>query len=153
MGGGGCRDSRGGSTYGPNWHRPPFWQINHANSAYFRLFLGYFGVISATQPPPLLDLGPPFLHILDPPLDSVLYFNSHLALWVSRQTCQLLKAFPLPPQRIYFNLIKQKIQVLLESDSTLVDFNHPLIHPHDMYEDDRTYICTQSMGCSKLLAE
>ena len=38
---------------------PPFWQINHTNSAYFRLFLGYFGVISATRPP-LLDLGPPF---------------------------------------------------------------------------------------------
>ena len=33
-----------------NWH-PPFWRINHANSAYFRLFLGYFGVISATRPP------------------------------------------------------------------------------------------------------
>ena len=31
---------------------PPFWQINHANSAYFRLFLGYFRVISATRPPP-----------------------------------------------------------------------------------------------------
>ena len=30
---------------------PPFWQINHANSAYFRLFLGYFGVISANWPP------------------------------------------------------------------------------------------------------
>ena len=45
----------------------PFWQINHANSAYFRLFWGYFGVISATRPP-LLDLGLPFLHILDPPL-------------------------------------------------------------------------------------
>ena len=38
---------------------PPFWQINHANSAYLRLFLGYFEVISAT-PPPLLDLGPLF---------------------------------------------------------------------------------------------
>ena len=59
---------RGGSTYGPNRHRPPpFWQINHANSAYFRLFLGYFRVISATRPP-LLNLGLPFLHILDPPL-------------------------------------------------------------------------------------
>ena len=46
---------------------PPFWQINHANSAYFRLFWGYFQVISATRPP-LLDLGLPFLHILDPPL-------------------------------------------------------------------------------------
>ena len=43
---------RGGSTYGPNRHRtPPFWKINHANSAYFRLFLGYFGVISAIRPP------------------------------------------------------------------------------------------------------
>ena len=41
--------------------RPPFWQINHANSAYFRLFLGYFGVISATRPP-LLDLGPLFTY-------------------------------------------------------------------------------------------
>ena len=50
--------NRGGSTYGPNWH-PPFWQINHANSVYFRLFLGYFQVISATWPP-VLDLGPPF---------------------------------------------------------------------------------------------
>ena len=46
---------------------PPFWQINHANSAYFRLFSGYFRVISATRPP-LLDLGPSFLHILDPAL-------------------------------------------------------------------------------------
>ena len=36
----------------------PFWQINHANSAYFRLFLGYFRVISATWPPPF-DLAPP----------------------------------------------------------------------------------------------
>ena len=45
--------SRGGSTYGPNRHHPPFWQINHANSACFRLFLGYFGVLY--QPP-----GPPF---------------------------------------------------------------------------------------------
>ena len=63
-----CTRFRGGSTYGPNRHRPPpFWQINHANSAYFRLILGYFGVISAARPP-LLDLGPPFLHILDPAL-------------------------------------------------------------------------------------
>ena len=31
---------------------PPFWEINHANSAYFRLFLGYFRVVSATRPPP-----------------------------------------------------------------------------------------------------
>ena len=46
---------------------PPFWQINHVKSAHFRLFLGYFRVISAIRPP-LLDLGPLFLHILDPPL-------------------------------------------------------------------------------------
>ena len=38
---------------------PPFWQINHANSAYFRLFLGYFGVISATRPPPFWISAPP----------------------------------------------------------------------------------------------
>ena len=30
---------------------PPFWQINHANAAYFRLFWGYI-----SHPPPLLDL-------------------------------------------------------------------------------------------------
>ena len=38
---------------------PPFWQVNHANSAYFRLFLGYFGVISATWPPPPFGSQPP----------------------------------------------------------------------------------------------
>ena len=32
-------------------HRPPFWQINHVNSAYFRLFWGYFQVISAIRSP------------------------------------------------------------------------------------------------------
>ena len=52
----------GGSTYGPNRHQPPFWQINHANSAYFRLFLGYFGVISTIRPP-FLDLAPPPFYI------------------------------------------------------------------------------------------
>ena len=39
---------------------PPFWQINHANSAY--LFLGYFwAILGLYQPPgpPFLDLGPP----------------------------------------------------------------------------------------------
>ena len=46
---------------------PSFWQINHANSAYFRLFLGYFQIISATRRPPF-GSRPPFLHILDPPL-------------------------------------------------------------------------------------
>ena len=43
-----------------------FWQIDHANSAYFRLFLGYFRVASATRPP--FGSRPPFLHNLDPPL-------------------------------------------------------------------------------------
>ena len=43
------------------WHRPPFWQINHANSAYFRLFLGYI-----SHPPPLLDLGPPVISWIHP---------------------------------------------------------------------------------------
>ena len=39
---------------------PPFLEINHANSAYFRLFLGYFGVISATRPPPFWISASPF---------------------------------------------------------------------------------------------
>ena len=50
---------------------PPLWQINHAKSAYFRLFLGYFQIISATCPLPF-GSRPPFLHILDPPLSEVL---------------------------------------------------------------------------------
>ena len=58
---------------------PPFWQINHANSAYFRLFLGYFRVISATRPP-LLDLSLPVLHILDPPLLYILCGISYQSL-------------------------------------------------------------------------
>ena len=52
---------KGGSTYGPNWHRPPLWQINHANSAYLRLFLGYFQVISATRPS--FESRPPHFYI------------------------------------------------------------------------------------------
>ena len=43
--------SRGGSTYGPNRHRPPFWKINHANSAYFRLFWAIFGLYQPPDPP------------------------------------------------------------------------------------------------------
>ena len=39
---------------------PPFWQINHAISAYFRLFLGYFWVISAIRPPPFWISASPF---------------------------------------------------------------------------------------------
>ena len=46
----------------------PFDKINHANSAYFRLFLGYFRVISATRPTFWISARPPILHILDPPL-------------------------------------------------------------------------------------
>ena len=38
----------------------PFCQINHANAAYFRLFLVYFQVISATRPPPFGSCPPPF---------------------------------------------------------------------------------------------
>ena len=41
---------------------PPFWQINHANSAYFRLFLGYFWVISATRAPPFWISAPLFTY-------------------------------------------------------------------------------------------
>ena len=65
---------------------PPFWQINHANSAYFRLFLGYFGVISVTRPP-LLDLGPLFLHILDPALQ--MYGGYYTNLRVACFVCHL----------------------------------------------------------------
>ena len=53
-------ENRGGSRYGPNRHRPPFCQLNHANSAYSRLFLGYFGVILATRPPPFWISAPLF---------------------------------------------------------------------------------------------
>ena len=72
---------RGGSTYGQNQHRPPFWLINHANSAYFRLFLGYFHAISTTWPPFWISAPPPFLHILDPPL---LLAGNYLS-WSHRQ--------------------------------------------------------------------
>ena len=66
---------RGGSTYGPNWHRPPpFWPINHANSAYFRLFLGYFQLISATRPP-FLHLGPLFTYPGSAPVSSHEYLS------------------------------------------------------------------------------
>ena len=52
----------------------PLLKRNHANSAYFRLFLGYFQVISATQPPPppFGSCPPPFLHILDLPLQIII---------------------------------------------------------------------------------
>ena len=42
---------------------PPFWQVNHANSA-------YFGAISVNFPP-ISTLGPLFLQILDPALRQV----------------------------------------------------------------------------------
>ena len=47
---------------------PPFWQINHANSAYFSLFLGLY-----QSPSPPFGSQPPFffLHILDPPLSYI----------------------------------------------------------------------------------
>ena len=65
---GGC--TRGGSRHGPiRPCPPPFWQVNHANSA-------CFGAISAKFPP-ILTLGPLFLQILDPALD-VQYFESNM---------------------------------------------------------------------------
>ena len=45
---------------------PPFWRINHANSAYFRLFLGYFGVISATRPPFWISASPFYISWIRP---------------------------------------------------------------------------------------
>ena len=57
-----------------------------------------------------------------PPGDSVLYFNSHLVLWVSRQTCQLLKAFTLH-KKVSIQSYETKNQKFYpENDSTLVDF-------------------------------
>ena len=44
--------ARGGSRYGPIQPQPPFWQLNHANSA-------YFGAISANSPLPFSTLDPP----------------------------------------------------------------------------------------------
>ena len=60
---------------------PPLWQINHANSAYFRLFLGYFGVISAIRPS-LLDLGPSFYISWIRPCIEVQFFTimAHITL-------------------------------------------------------------------------
>ena len=47
---------------------PPLWQINHANSAYFRLFWAIFRLYQPPAPPPFVSR-PSFLHILDPPLN------------------------------------------------------------------------------------
>ena len=57
--------TRGGSTYGPNQHQPPFWQIMQIQPIF-----GYFGAIFRLHQPPGPPLGsrPPFFHILDPPL-------------------------------------------------------------------------------------
>ena len=43
--------TRGGSTYGPNRHRPPLLADKSCKFSLFRLFWGYLGVISATRPP------------------------------------------------------------------------------------------------------
>ena len=75
---------------------PPLWQINHANSAYFRLFLGYFQVISATWPPFWISPHPPFLHILDPPLHAFRYFEVckiDLYMWKSEKWMKILLSF------------------------------------------------------------
>ena len=52
---------RGGSTYGPNRHRPP---LLTDKSSKFSLFYVIFGLFSGYISHP----APPFLHILDPPL-------------------------------------------------------------------------------------
>ena len=89
---------------------PPFWQINHANSTYFRLFLGYFGVISATRPPPpLLDLGPPFyiswIRPWEPNINWGLYCTFH---------CDMSNGWLLHSLVIYFckNLMQCSIKML-----------------------------------------
>ena len=76
---------RGGSTYGPNRHRPPpFWQINHANSAYFRLFLGYFRVISAIRPPPFGSRPPLFIYPGSAPENVCRKLPFHDQCWVQK---------------------------------------------------------------------
>ena len=42
---------RGGSRYGPNLHRPPFWQLNHANLANFGAILATRPLFTGTRPP------------------------------------------------------------------------------------------------------
>ena len=65
---------------------PPFWQINHANSAYFRLLLGYFGVISATRPPFWISAPPFYISWIRPWKQlfvkdlKILYSSDHLIL-------------------------------------------------------------------------
>ena len=61
---------------------PPFRQINHANSAYFRLFLGYFGVISATRPPL-------FTYPESTPAEGVWFSNglANTSIWKSHILC------------------------------------------------------------------
>ena len=57
----------GGSTYGPNRHRPPLLTDKSCKFSLFSVILGLFwGYIS--HPPPPFGSWPPFLHILDPPL-------------------------------------------------------------------------------------
>ena len=55
----------------------PLWQINHANSAYFRLFLGYFRVISATRPPFWIS-APLFTY----PGSAPAWHSYHFHMWV-----------------------------------------------------------------------
>ena len=66
---------RGGSRYGPIRPRPPFWQLNHANSA-------YFGALSVNFPS-ILTLGSLFLQILGPALihmEFLMFFDWQRAL-------------------------------------------------------------------------
>ena len=80
-------ESRGGSTYDPNRHRPPFWQINHANSAYFRLFLGYFRVILATRPPPPFWISAPlFTYSGFAPGREIVIFRAELTIKTARKS-------------------------------------------------------------------
>ena len=56
---------RGGSTYGPNWHRPTFLTDK---SCKFSLFGAILGLYQPPAPPPPFGSRSPFLHILNPPL-------------------------------------------------------------------------------------
>ena len=56
---------------------PPLWQINHANSAYFRLFWGFFRVISATPPP--FWISAPFFTYPGSAPETFTYFLPHFS--------------------------------------------------------------------------
>ena len=99
---------------------PPFWQINHANSAYFRLFLGYFRVISVTRPP--FWISAPFLHILDPPLHARAPSRTEVV-----ETCvSTLHVARLMPSNLKYKTLMQPSKTTLNLPSSSLHLCSPL---------------------------